>query len=41
MQFLVTYKVVVDVEDEQPEEIYSEAASLMQQSIGHFDYREA
>lgn len=41
MQFLVTYRVVVDVEDEKPEEIYAQAAALMEQSIGHFDYREA
>jgi hypothetical protein len=41
MQFVVTYTVVVDVDNEAPELIYSEAMSLMDQGFGMFDYEEA
>ena len=41
MQFIVTYTAVVDVDEEAPELIYSEAAKLMDQGFGYFDYKEA
>ena len=41
MQFVVNYTVVVDVEEEAPELIYTEAMNLMDQGFGMFDYVEA
>ena len=40
MQFVVNYTVVVDVEEEAPELIYTEAMNLMDQGFGMFDYEE-
>ena len=39
-QFEVTFVCVVDTDSEDPEDIYSEAASLIAQGIGGFDYKE-
>ena len=41
MQFRVKFAVVVDVEEEYPEDILSEAISLIEQGIGSFEYEEA
>ena len=39
-QFEVRFVVVVDVDDEIPEDIYSAALDLIGQGIGGFDYDE-
>ena len=38
MQFVVYFEVVVDVEDEVPENIHHEAMTLLSQGIGSFEY---
>ena len=38
MQFVVYFEVVVNVEDEVPEDIHDEAMILLSQGIGSFEY---